>query len=144
MGSRLPAAKARAALPAIGSPVEMIASPLVICSKAEHLAKLNTLRYQATGLAPPDEKLRQTLRSGVEVGRDVQLSRRPALPVEMALKIWKSRPFSTFCISSRLVGNDFQRRRRNQGFRHFHMSTISTPYGGWPPLNIGGRPGRRG
>jgi NAD(P)-dependent dehydrogenase (short-subunit alcohol dehydrogenase family) len=38
------------------------------------------------------------------------------------------------------VGNDFQQPRGNQGFRHFHMSTISTPTGGRPPLNVAGQP----
>jgi hypothetical protein len=33
-----------------------------------------------------------------------------------------------------------QQLRGNQCFRHFHMSTISTPYGGPPPLNVVGQP----
>jgi hypothetical protein len=42
-------------------------------------------------------------------------------------------------ISSRSRGNDFQQPRGNQSFRHFHTSTISTPYGG--PARPGhGRP----
>jgi hypothetical protein len=32
-------------------------------------------------------------------------------------------------MSSTSVGNDFQQPRGNQGFRHFHMSSTSTPYG---------------
>ena len=50
--------------------------------------------------------------------------------VEMALEIWKWRVLWTSPISSRSAGNDFQQLRGNQCFRHFHMSTISTPYGG--------------
>jgi hypothetical protein len=52
------------------------------------------------------------------------------MSMEMALEIWKWRLFWTFSISSRSVGNDFQQPRGNQGFRHFHMSSTSTPYRG--------------
>src|SRR5215469_9149810 len=36
-------------------------------------------------------------------------------------------------------GNDFQQPSENEAFRHFHMSTISTPYGG-PACPEYGRP----
>src|SRR5207302_1938111 len=35
-----------------------------------------------------------------------------------------------FSISISPLGNDFEQLCGNQGNRHFHMSTISTPYGG--------------
>jgi hypothetical protein len=55
----------------------------------------------------------------------------PALmSMEIALDIWKWRFLWPLRISSMSVGNDFQRPRGNQGFRHFQMSSISTPYGG--------------
>ena len=50
--------------------------------------------------------------------------------MEMALDIWKWRLSWTSSIFSRSFGNDFQKPRGNQGSRHFHISTISTPYGG--------------
>jgi hypothetical protein len=56
------------------------------------------------------------------------------------LGIWKWRPRSTSCISTRPVGNDFQQPRGNQASRHLHMSTISTPTGNLPALDIAGRP----
>jgi len=59
--------------------------------------------------------------------------------MEMALEIWKWRLPWISSISSRSVGNDFQQPRGNQSFRHFHMSTISTPYGG-PACPGHGRP----
>ena len=52
------------------------------------------------------------------------------MSAEMALDIWKWRPSWTSSISSSPVGNDFRQPRGNESFRHFHMSTISTPYGG--------------
>jgi hypothetical protein len=60
--------------------------------------------------------------------------------VKMALDIWKSRLYWTSSISSSPVGNDFQQPRGNQGFCHFQMSTISTPYGDQPALDMVGRP----
>jgi hypothetical protein len=42
---------------------------------------------------------------------------------------WNWRLYWTSSISSSPVGNDFQQPRGNQSFRHFHMSTISTPRG---------------
>jgi hypothetical protein len=66
------------------------------------------------------------------------------MSVEMALEIWKWRLPWTSPISSSRVGNDLQQPRGNQSFRHFHMSTISTPYGGpayaerrWPAPAVG-------
>ena len=50
-----------------------------------------------------------------------------AMSAEMALDIWKWQLSWTSSIFSRSVGNDFQEPRGNQSFRHFHMSTISTP-----------------
>ena len=58
--------------------------------------------------------------------RDVQ----SAGPAFMSVEIWKWRFRWTSPISSRSVGNDFQQPRGHQGNRHFHMPTISTPYGG--------------
>ena len=52
------------------------------------------------------------------------------MSAEMALEIWNWRLSRTSSVSSSLVGNDFQQPRGNQSFRHFHMSTIFTPYGG--------------
>jgi hypothetical protein len=52
------------------------------------------------------------------------------MPVEMALVMWKWRLSWASSISRSPVGNDFQQARGNQSFRHFHMSTIFTPYGG--------------
>src|SRR5271165_6712910 len=63
------------------------------------------------------------------------------MPVEIALVMWKWRLSWASSISRSQVGNDFQQARGNQSFRHFHMSTISTPYGGdRPTLNVVGQP----
>jgi hypothetical protein len=63
----------------------------------------------------------------------------PAMSAEITLEMWKW-PFPwTSCISTRPVGNDFQKPCGNQGGRHFHMSTISAPYGG-PACPGHGRP----
>jgi hypothetical protein len=59
--------------------------------------------------------------------------------VEMTLENRKWRFLWTSCISNTLVGNDFQQPRGNRRKRHFHMSTISTPYGG-PACPGHGRP----
>ncbi len=60
------------------------------------------------------------------------------MSAEMALEIWKWRLPWTSSISSSPVGNHFQQPRGNKRNRHFHMSAISTPYGG--PLNVVGQP----
>jgi hypothetical protein len=60
--------------------------------------------------------------------------------VKMALEIrkcWFPWPLRIFSMS---VGNDFQHPRENQEMRHFQMSSMSTPYGGRPALDIAGRP----
>ena len=62
------------------------------------------------------------------------------MSAEMALDIWKWRLSWTSSIFSRSFGNDFQEPRGNQSFRHFHMSTISTPYGDLPALDMVCRP----
>ena len=68
-----------------------------------------------------------------------------SMSVEMTLEIWKWPPLWTSCISTRPVGNDFQQPRGNHGNRHFHMSTIFTPYGGTSlPWTWSAGPGRRG
>jgi hypothetical protein len=62
-----------------------------------------------------------------------------SMSAKMILEIWKCRfPWLTV-ISSGSGGNDFQQHRGNQANHHFHMFTISTPYGG--PARPGhGRP----
>jgi hypothetical protein len=52
------------------------------------------------------------------------------MSTEMDLEISKWQVLWTLWISSRPVGNDFKEPRGNQGNRHFHMSTISTPLRG--------------
>jgi hypothetical protein len=61
------------------------------------------------------------------------------MSAEMTLEIWKWPPLWTSCISTRPVGTDFQQPRGNHGNRHFHTSTIFTPYGG-PACPGHGRP----
>ena len=53
--------------------------------------------------------------------------------VEMAVSL-------DFCISTRPGGNDFRKPRGNHGNRHFQMSTIFTPTGDQPALDMVGRP----
>jgi hypothetical protein len=52
------------------------------------------------------------------------------MSAEMTMDIWKWRIALTFAISTSQSGNHFQPHRGNGGWRDFHMSTISTPYGG--------------
>jgi hypothetical protein len=52
------------------------------------------------------------------------------MSAEMALDTWKWRLSWTFSISNGPLGNDFQQPCGNQSFRHFQMSSTSTPYGG--------------
>ena len=72
--------------------------------------------------------------------RDVQPVGPAFMSVEMALEIWKWRLSWTSSISSRSVGNDFQQPLGNEGSDHFQMSSISTPTGDRPTLNVAGRP----
>jgi hypothetical protein len=87
------------------------------CCQAGEMARSNEGLWQAPSLRLPGHS------SCPPVGSSI-------IFVKMALDIWKSRLYWTSSISSSLVGNDFQQPRGNQAFRHFHMSTISTPYGG--------------
>jgi hypothetical protein len=48
------------------------------------------------------------------------------MSVEMALDIWKWRFSGPLRIFSMSVGNDFQQPLRNEGARHFQISSIST------------------
>jgi hypothetical protein len=64
----------------------------------------------------------------------------PAMSAEMTLEMWKW-PFPWTCsISSRSVGNDFPHSRGNHGNRYFQMSTIFTPTGDQPAVDMVGRP----
>lgn len=65
---------------------------------------------------------------------------RAVISMEMGLDIWTWPNTSTFSMSSTLLGNHFQRHRGNHGFRHFQISSISTPTGGPALDNVLGRP----
>ena len=60
--------------------------------------------------------------------------------LRLALDIWKWRSASASAFAAALAGNDFQQARGNEGLRDFQISSISTPYAGRPPLDVGGRP----
>jgi hypothetical protein len=62
------------------------------------------------------------------------------MSMKIALEMWKWRLPWPLCNFSMSAGNDFQRLCGNQGFCHFQMFSISTPYGGRPVLDAAGRP----
>src|SRR5712671_6990999 len=53
------------------------------------------------------------------------------MSVKMALEIWKWRLSWTSSISSRSVGNDFQKPLGNEVFRHFQCPTFPPPTGSY-------------
>jgi len=61
------------------------------------------------------------------------------MTMKMVLEIRKWRFPWPLGIFSTSVGNDFQQPRGNQEMRHFQMSSMSTPYGGRPALDVAGR-----
>jgi len=91
-------------------------------------------RYQAAGLARPDERRRQVPHlSWVQHANEC--SRCPTVKpafmfMKMALYIWKWRFAWPLRIFSMPVGNDFQQPRGNQGMRHFQCPAVHLLRGG--------------